>query len=55
MKLLENKVKKLKEELKNAAEMIRTKENIINRFKEWQLADKYLNEDEQLKEAIDSY
>lgn len=43
MKLLENKVKKLNEDLKIASEMITAKDAIINRFKEWQLADKYLS------------
>lgn len=40
-------------ELQNALEKIRAQDAIINRFKEWQLADKYLAEDEVLKDAID--
>jgi len=42
-KFLEGKVKKLQDELRNATDEIRSREAIINRFKEWQLADKYLS------------
>ena len=52
-KFLEGKVRKLEAELQNALEQIRAKESVIGRFKEWQLADKYLSEDEVLKDAID--
>ena len=53
-KFLEGKVKKLENELNKALEEIRSKELIINRFKEWQLADKYLAEDEVLRDAIEN-
>ena len=43
VKLLENKCKKLQEELKTAAEKIRAQDGLINKFKEWQLTDKYLS------------
>jgi hypothetical protein len=53
--MLEGQIKKLKDELKNAVDNIKSKDAIINRFKEWQLADKYLSQDEVLKDAIDSH
>jgi len=55
VKMLEGQIKKLKEELKNAVETIKSRDMIINRFKEWQLADKYLSQDHVLKEAIDKH
>ena len=53
-KYLEGKVKRLETEYNKALEEIRSKELIINRFKEWQLADKYLAEDEVLRNAIEN-
>jgi Coiled-coil region of centrosome protein CE290 len=41
-KFLESMVKRLKGELSKAVEEIRSKDALINRFKEWQMADKYL-------------
>jgi uncharacterized protein YjbJ (UPF0337 family) len=35
MKFLEGKIKKLEEQLKNASDEVRSREAIINRFKEW--------------------
>ena len=40
-------------ELNKAIEEIRTKDAVIARFKEWQLADKYLQDDEKIREAIE--
>ena len=51
---MEGKVKRLENELNKALEEIRSKELIINRFKEWQLADKYLQDDEVLREAMEN-
>lgn len=52
-KFTEGKLRKLEQELNKAVEEIRAKDAIINRFKEWQLADRYLSEDEVLREAIE--
>ena len=52
--MVEGKLKRLEAELNKALEDIRTKDAIINRFKEWQLADRYLSEDEVLRDAIES-
>ena len=49
-KFLEGKLRKLEQELQKAMEDIRVKDSIISRFKDWQLADKYLSEDEVLRE-----
>jgi hypothetical protein len=46
-------VKKLKVELSKAVEEIRAKDALINRFKEWQMADRYLQDDEKIREAIE--
>ena len=54
MKVMQGQVKKLKEELQNAINEIRNKEQIIQRFKDWQLADNYLEQDQQMSEAIES-
>jgi hypothetical protein len=53
-KFLEGKLRKLEIELNKALDDIRAKDAIINRFKEWQLADKYLSEDEKLRDAIEN-
>jgi hypothetical protein len=53
-KFFEGKIRKLEIELNKAVEDIRAKDSIINRFKEWQLADKYLSEDEVLRDAIEN-
>ncbi len=52
--MVEGKLKRLEAELNKALEDIRSKDAIINRFKEWQLADRYLSEDEVLRDAIES-
>jgi hypothetical protein len=52
--VVEGKLKRLEAELNKALEDIRSKDAIINRFKEWQLADRYLSEDEVLRDAIES-
>ena len=49
-KFLEGKLKKVEAELNRALEDIRAKDAIISRFKDWQLADKYLAEDEVLRD-----
>ena len=54
-RMLEGQIKKLKEELRKATEAIKSRDGIINRFKDWQLADKYLQQDEVLREAIDKH
>jgi hypothetical protein len=46
-------VKRLKGELSKAVEEIRAKDALISRFKEWQMADKYLQDDEKIREAIE--
>lgn len=53
-KFLEGKVRKLEIELNKAFEDIRTKDQMINKFKEWQLADRYLAEDEVMRDAIEN-
>jgi hypothetical protein len=46
-------VKKLKGELAKAVEEIRAKDAMISRFKDWQMADRYLQEDEKIRDAIE--
>ena len=46
-------MKKLKGELAKAVEDIRAKDAIISRFKDWQMADRYLQEDEKIRDAIE--
>ena len=46
-------MKKLKAELAKAVEGIRAKDAMISRFKDWQMADRYLQEDEKIRDAIE--
>jgi hypothetical protein len=46
-------VKKLKAELAKAVEEIRAKDAMISRFKDWQMADRYLQDDEKIRDAIE--
>ena len=52
-KYLEGVIKKQKVEMSKMLDEIRSKDALINRFKEWQLADKYLQDDEKVREAIE--
>lgn len=52
-KFLEGKLKRLEEELKSAVDDIRSKDLIIKRFSDWQLGDKYLSEDETMRDIIE--
>jgi hypothetical protein len=51
---MEGKIKRLENELNKALEDIRTKDLLLNKLKEWQIADKYLSEDEVLRDAIEN-
>jgi hypothetical protein len=53
VKFLEGKVRKLEQELSRALEDVRLKEQTIGKFRDWQLADRYLSEDAVLREEVE--